>query len=68
LELYPDANGTYTAQNLPYGEKAELISYSIANGKTFFNKKEITIGVDTSLELYLIETPFNQFENFLSSL
>lgn len=68
INLYPDANGKYTAQNLPYGEKAVLISYSIANGKTYFGKKEITIGVDNYTELYLIETPFKQFENFLAAL
>ncbi|CAG0991308.1 MAG: hypothetical protein HND27_08065 [Bacteroidetes bacterium] len=68
LELYPDENGNYSAQNLPYGEKATLFSYSIANGKTYFGKKEITIGIQHSVEIHLEENPFESFQHFLSTL
>lgn len=68
LELYPDESGNYSAQNLPYGEKATLFSYSIANGKTYFGKKEITIGIQHSIEIQLEENTFETFQNFLSAL
>lgn len=68
LSLPVDANGMYVADNLPYGEEATILAFTIVNEKTYFNTIDIVTGTTYQYNMELKEQSRPKLEILLAKM